>query len=225
MVYLPPFHYSRTWSENRGKHTISYLKPSIFYCLKTLLGASNIWQAIAKLNFILDPFVGCIVRIIMISNAPLIYSKALTRLQHTIYLLIAANLCSKNTNLTLPLQKIKTDNKYWYSGILKKKSIEIIQDQVHDRSPQWHRQHQRCCHQMASSWSQPALQTNRSIIILLNCSSNNSIHRHLYEVHMYYRSIQKNLNNKSPKFHLWASTLQLFYTTMQVHRAASVKQG
>jgi hypothetical protein len=89
-----------------------------------LLGASNIWQAIAKLNFILDPFVGCIVRIIMISNAPLIYSKALTRLQHTIYLLIAANLCSKNTNLTLPLQKIKTDNKYWYSGILKKKALK-----------------------------------------------------------------------------------------------------
>ena len=78
---------------------MSYLKPSIFNSLKTLPSTSDIWQAIPKLNFILDPLVGCIVWIIVIGNAPLIYSKALTRLQYTIYLLIAANLCNKNTNL------------------------------------------------------------------------------------------------------------------------------
>lgn len=93
---------SHGFSSGKPKHTIKqkrgkaqrlhYLKPSIFCSLKTLLSASDIWQAIAKLDFILDPLVCCIVRFIVISNTPLIHSKTLARLQYTIDLLIAANL-------------------------------------------------------------------------------------------------------------------------------------
>jgi hypothetical protein len=42
--------------------------------------------------------VGCIVRIIVIRNAPLVHGKALARLQHTIYLLVATNLCKKSSS-------------------------------------------------------------------------------------------------------------------------------
>lgn len=80
---------------------ISYLKPSIFNSLKTLPSTSDIWQAISKLDFILNPLVGCIVWIIVISYAPLIYGKKLTRFQYTVDLLIAANLCNKKINSLL----------------------------------------------------------------------------------------------------------------------------
>lgn len=63
----------------KGESAMSYLKPSIFNSLKTLPSTSDIWQAIPKLNFILNPLVGCIVWIIVIGNAPLIYSKTLPR--------------------------------------------------------------------------------------------------------------------------------------------------
>jgi hypothetical protein len=85
--------------------SLTYLKASIFYCLKTLLSTSYIGQTIAELNFILNSFMGCIIGVIVISNAPLIYSKALTRLQNTIDLLIAANLYNKKYQLSLTLQK------------------------------------------------------------------------------------------------------------------------
>jgi hypothetical protein len=91
---------------------LSYLKPGVFYCLETLPSASDIWQAIAKLNFILDPFVGCIVRIIVIRNAPLVHGKALARLQHTIYLLVATNLCKKSSSLIFSITRgNKVDDK------------------------------------------------------------------------------------------------------------------
>ena len=94
-----PYVKCKEHDHKKGKHSLSYLKTGIFDCLKTLPSASDIWQAIAKLNFILNPFMGCVVWIIVTSNAPLIYSEALARLQHTVYLLIAVNLCNKNTNL------------------------------------------------------------------------------------------------------------------------------
>lgn len=63
--------------KEKRESAMSYLKPSIFNSLKTLPSTSDIWQAIPKLNFILNPLVGCIVWIIVIGNAPLIYSKTL----------------------------------------------------------------------------------------------------------------------------------------------------